>query len=67
MILHLNLTSDGWTVTHYAQGRDDGPRIREIVDLFGTTTLPTPFTAAAPVDRVRAELERLNPLDTVTV
>lgn len=32
-----------------------------IVELFGTDTLPTAFTAAAPFELVRSEIQKLNP------
>jgi len=38
---------------------------KKIVELFGTDTLPTAFTAAAKYDDVEAEIQRLNPNHTI--
>ena len=38
-----------------------GPHAAEIVDLFGTATIPTAFFAAMPAAEVLAEIRRLNP------
>jgi len=39
----------------------------EIRKLFGATILPTPFTARAPIERVLAEIRRLNPGAAVSI
>ena len=39
----------------------------EIVQRFGTDTLPTPFTSRAPAETVLAEISRRNPNCVVTV
>lgn len=41
--------------------RYSGAHRAEIVDLFGTDTLPTPFTDARPGEDVLARLQALNP------
>jgi hypothetical protein len=45
----------GWSV------RFVGPHTEEVQDLFGTDTIPTPFTHLARPEIVKAEIERLNP------
>lgn len=54
----IRKTSDGYTATF------TDPAVRE---LFETDTLPLPYTAAADVGFVRAEVERLNPTCDVLV
>ena len=49
----ISCTQQGWMAKHV--------NMPEIVDLFGTDTLPTAFTAAAPAKLVLAELEKRNP------
>lgn len=44
-----------------------GPHKKQIVDLFGTDTLPTPFTVGAESGRVLSEIQRLNPKVPVRV
>ena len=51
----LSLTPTGWVCTKY------GPHAAETIELFGTATLPTAFTAQAPAERVLAAITRLNP------
>ncbi len=41
--------------------RHTGPHSRDIVSLFGTDTLPTPFSSSVPVRQVVAELLVNNP------
>ena len=38
----------------------EGPQAQEIIDLFGTDTLPTPWTESADAATVQAEIKRLN-------
>jgi len=38
-----------------------GPHSAEIIELFGTDTIPTPFTSLTPVAEVVAEVRRRNP------
>ena len=38
-----------------------GPHEESIVRVFGTNTLPLPFTARASADTVRADVEQRNP------
>jgi hypothetical protein len=38
----------------------EGPHAQEVIDLFGTDTLPTPFTELADAATVQAEIKRLN-------
>ena len=50
----ISCTAQGWwCATHI--------NMPDVVDLFGTDTLPTAFTAAAPAERVLAELRKRNP------
>lgn len=50
----LTLTNQGWNATY------SGPKGLKIADLFGTSTIPTAFTAQASAETVRREIERLN-------
>lgn len=34
---------------------------RKVIELFGTDTLPTAFTAQAPVEMVEKAIQKLNP------
>lgn len=34
---------------------------KEVMDLFGTDTIPTAFTSNAPVNMVKEAISRLNP------
>ena len=54
MAEHIAITKgpDGWLAT------SDDP---EVFDLFGTYTLPTPFTLAMPAAAVAERLAELNP------
>lgn len=51
----LIYTPRGWLAQH------SGPHAFEVVDLFGTDTIPTAFTAQAPSEVVAAEIRKLNP------
>lgn len=44
--------------------RDNDP---QIMDLFATDTLPTPFLESTPADDVLATLRELNPTATISV
>lgn len=55
MRLVITRSDSGWAVRHEGEGAS------EIIDLFGTDTLPTPFTPNARADDVLAEVARLNP------
>ncbi len=55
-VITLVNTPTGWVAQHCG-----GELTQEVVRLFGTDTLPTPFTALASYARVKAELQRLNP------
>ena len=55
--IELSKDTRGW----YAKFIGD----KKIVELFGTDTLPTAFTAAAAYDDVERELQRLNPHHTI--
>ena len=59
---HYNLTLVILNGHWYIQ--DDTPHVREI---FGTSLLPSPFTAAMPREDVRARIQKLNPGRTVLV
>ena len=56
--IELYLEDGGWMT------KTDDP---QVVALFGTDTLPTPFLEGTPVEDVKAVLERLNPNCTVLV
>jgi hypothetical protein len=45
----------GWVATY------TGPHAAEIIDLFGTDTIPMAFGAAAELPQVRAAIRALNP------
>jgi hypothetical protein len=51
--IHIHLGQQGWMATYF------GPHALKIVDLFDTATIPTAFTACAPLAMVANELERL--------
>lgn len=53
--LPVHRTETGWVVDML-----DAPDANKIQDLFGTTTLPTAFTYAAPFETVKRSLEALN-------
>ena len=55
MLLFRNST--GWMMSEFIDGKP-APRL---IELFGTHTLPLPFTAAASPERVQAEIAKLNP------
>jgi hypothetical protein len=54
--IELRRTVTGWTATHMIDGEPD----QSIVQLFGTATLPTAFTARATCDEVLLNISRLN-------
>jgi hypothetical protein len=51
----IHLGEQGWLATF------QGPHAAEIDELFGDVTLPTPFTARAPLAAVIAEVQSKNP------
>lgn len=51
----IHMGRDGWLAT-YA-----GPHAEPVADLFGTCTIPTAFTASAPLAVVIAALSNSNP------
>lgn len=51
----VRIEQDTWMATH------KGPHAARVFELFGTITLPTPFTSLTPFDVVRERLEYLNP------
>lgn len=53
--IKLHRTPQGWLATWL------GPESARIVDLFGTDTIPTAFTARATPEHVKARIEALNP------
>ena len=53
--IRLKRTPDGWTAIWL------GPHSYEVMQLFGTITLPTGFTARAEASMVLAEIRKLNP------
>ena len=59
-------TYEGTTilVTRTSTGFDatfNGPEAANVLRLFGTNTMPTPFTSKAKIQDVMAEIQRLNP------
>jgi hypothetical protein len=44
-----------------------GPAAAQLIDLFGTATLPCAFTVDATADEVLREIRKLNPTETVTL
>jgi hypothetical protein len=61
--ISLHRSSKGWTATTTINGEPDP----EQIDLFGTATIPTAFTAAALPAVVMREIARLNPDADVTI
>ena len=59
----ITLTRQGgvWTA------RNDGPETANIIELFGTATLPTPFRDTVPATTVLERIQRLNPGATVRI
>ena len=57
MALKLNLAEKRWEVSHYLNGESDP----EIVRLFGTETIPTPFGVHTDERAVLAVLRDANP------
>ena len=53
--IRLSRGTDVWYATH------EGPGAREIMRLFGTVKLPTPFHVSTSQDEVRARIQALNP------
>lgn len=51
----IHLGEQGWLAT-YA-----GPHAKRIGDLFGTMTIPLPYTARAPLETVVSEIQARNP------
>ena len=61
-MITLFKTTDGWMAN-----MSRAANANEVYGLFGTCTLPTAFTAAAPASEVLAEIQRLNPDEMVEV
>ncbi len=53
--IRLRWTVDGWVAEWL------GPHAYEVMQLFGTNTLTTGFTAGAEASMVLAEISKLNP------
>jgi hypothetical protein len=51
----IHLGSSGWLATYV------GPHAKEIGKLFGTCTIPTPFSANVGLNNVCREVAKLNP------
>lgn len=51
----LTLGKNGWNAEWFGYERE------EVIDLFSTAVLPTPFTAQADHMMVKSEIEKLNP------
>lgn len=58
MTISLFKAGNSWMAKH------SDPKVK---DLFGTDTLPTPFTSQADEQDVVAQIQRLNPKAKVTV
>lgn len=54
-IIRLELTNGQWIAHHM------GPHSDDIVQLFGTDKIPTPYTGATSLGTVVAALSKLNP------
>ena len=59
-------TYEGTTIliTRTARGFDatfSGKEAANVIRLFGTNVMPTPFTSKAKIQDVMAEIQRLNP------
>lgn len=61
--ISLHRWAKGWMATTTIDGQPDP----EQIDLFGTATLPTAFTAAALPAVVMREIQSLNPDADVTI
>ncbi len=59
--IHLRLVSGLWTAETI------GPKADETRRLFGTATLPTPFTAQSSGAKVLEAIKLLNPDSLVTI
>jgi hypothetical protein len=51
----LNVTAGGWVARH------EGSIAADVWRLFGTDTIPTPFTLRTSAERVLATIKELNP------
>lgn len=51
----IHLGQQGWLATY------EGPHAARIAGLFDTNTIPTAFTASAPIAVVIAEIQSRNP------
>ncbi len=58
--IEIHRGSTGWLATYH------GPHANEIIELFGTTTLPLPWTLRAPVGVVLNDLRARTPDATIT-
>lgn len=54
--IYRDYHANAWMIDHQSD-----PSAADVYALFGTYTLPLPFTAHADEPRVRAALQRLNP------
>lgn len=61
--IHADRGQDCWFAAFLVDGKPDA----EIVRLFDTHEIPTPFTLRTDVSEVRAALANLNPEATVEV
>jgi hypothetical protein len=52
----VRLEGNGWMIDH------EGPVGEEMMELFGTKTIPSPFLKSTPVSQVIEVLKELNPL-----
>ena len=59
--IELYVSAGTWMAAHF------GPMAAQVVDLFGTNVLPTPYTAKADGEYVRGQIAGRNPEVTVTV
>jgi hypothetical protein len=58
-IISLSIGRDSWLATYR------GPHAAEIIELFGTDTIPTAFTPAAPLSTVRDFIRSKHPGATI--
>lgn len=61
IILRNDASAKVWTAETKGYGYHD------LIKLFGTSVLPTPFTSSCSADKVREAIQRLNPHADVIV
>ncbi len=54
-LIEIRIINENYCATY------TGAHAQEIIDLFGTATLPTPFMSGVPISKVVSQLALLNP------